>query len=170
MVLSTFLLPRRDFYMKKIFSILVLIVILWAPVSVFAADIVAIDKVSILMPKTKVLSILGSPRETVTLAKGLKVDVYPVDSALPLMHSGCIYNEAGLLVGQSFVFQGHTAGDIAERLKKNGFVPMQKTEHSLRFAGFDDDTRQPLVAVVTEQDNLTTITTFEKNFYETHVK
>lgn len=156
--------------MKKILPVSVMIMILCAAASVFAADIATLDKVSILMPKTKVLSILGVPRETVTLAKGLKVDVYPVDSALPLMHSGCIYNETGLLVGQSFVFRGHTADDITDRLKKHGFVPMQTKENPLRFAGFDDDTKQPLVAVIEEHDNLTTITTFEKTFYEAHVK
>lgn len=156
--------------MKKTLPVFVMIMILCAAASVFAADIVALDKVSILMPKTKVLSILGSPQEMVTLAKGLKVDVYLVDSALPLMHSGCIYNATGLLVGQSFVFQGHTVDDITERLKKHGFVPMRKKENSLRFAGFDDDTKQPLVAVIEEHDSLTTITTFEKTFYEAHVK
>ncbi len=156
--------------MKKVLSIFVIIMILCAAASVFAADIVSLDKVSILMPKTKVVSIIGSPRETVTLAHGLKVDVYPVDSALPLTHSGCIYSEAGLLVGQSFVFQGRTTDEITERLKKHGFVPMQKKEKPLSFAGFDDDTQRPLVAVVEEHDNLTTITTFEKSFYEIHVK
>lgn len=156
--------------MKKILPVFVMIMILCAAASVFAADIVALDKVSILMPKTKVLSILGAPRETVTLARGLKIDVYPVDSALPLMHSGCIYNEAGLLVGQSFVFQGHAADDIIKRLKKHGFASMQKKENSLRFSGFDDDTKQPLVAVIEEHDSLTTITTFEKTFYEAQVK
>jgi hypothetical protein len=161
---------QEKIYMKKILPVFVFIMIICGAVSVYAADIVALDKISILMPKSKVLSVLGAPRETVMLAKGLKVEVYPVDDALPLIHSGCIYDKDGLLVGQSFVFQGHSSGKIAERLKKHGFTPMHNQTGSLRLSGVDDDTKQPLVAVIEEHDNLTTITTFEKIFYEAHVK
>ncbi|MDI6741372.1 MAG: hypothetical protein QMD11_01440 [Smithella sp.] len=156
--------------MKKILPVLVCIMIICGAVSVFAADIAALDKISILMPKSKVVSILGTPQETVTLAKGLKVDVYPVHAALPLIHSGCIYDKDDLLVGQSFVFHGHSSGKIAERLKKHGFTLLQNQKGLLRLSGVDDDTKQPLVAVIEEHDNLTTITTFEKIFYESHVK
>lgn len=73
-------------------------------------------------------------------------------------------------MGQSFVFQGHETAKIAERLKKHGFQPLPEQGGSLRLAGVDDDTRRPLVAVIAEDDNLTTITTFEKAFYEAHVR
>lgn len=156
--------------MKKSLPVFVLILILCAAATAFAVDMASVDKVSILMPKQKVLSLIGNPHETVTPAKGLKVDVYPVDAALPLIHAGCIYDQDGLLMGQSFVFQGAIAGKIAERLNKLGFSPMQTKDGALRFAGVDDDNGRPLVAVVAEHDHLTTITTFEKNFYEAHVQ
>ncbi|MEN6468316.1 MAG: hypothetical protein ABFD45_05135 [Smithella sp.] len=156
--------------MKRFMPLFVFVLILSASVNVLAANIAAVDKVSILMPREKVLSILGAPRETVTLAKGLKVEVYPVESAFPLIHSGCIYGKEGLLMGQSFVFQGHETAKIAEHLKKNGFKPLPEQGGALRLAGIDDDTGRPLVAVIAENDNLTTITTFEKVFYEAHVR
>ena len=155
--------------MKKTLSGLIIVLMLSAA-CVFAAEIADVDRVSVLMPKAKVLSILGAPDETLPLAKGLKVDVYHMRAALPLLHAGCIYNSEGVLMGQSLVFQGHTAGDIVDRLKHHGFVPLSSQAGSLRFSGFDDDTGHPLVAVIAEGDALTTITTFEKAFYETHVK
>ncbi len=154
--------------MKKMFSILMMIGILCAAADALAVDLAAVDRVSVLMPKAKVLSILGNPDETITLPSGLKVDVYRVPSAPPLIYSGCIYDKNGILMGQSFVFQGRELGSILERLKKNGFVQVQKAPGPLRLTGFDDDTGQPLVAVVAEEDHLTTITTFEKAFYEAH--
>lgn len=156
--------------MKMKLSLILVFGVLFAPVYAVAADIAAVDKVTMLMPKTEVLSILGNPPETVTLVRGLKVDVYAVSSAAPLTHSGCIYDQDGLLKGQSFVFQGRAAGAVAERLKKHGFVPMPKEGDSLRLAGFDDDSGRPVVAVIDEHDQLTTVTTFEKSFYEQQVR
>ncbi len=156
--------------MKKRLSVLVLILILFAANNVFAVDVISLDKVAIFMSKAKVLSLLGTAQEVVTLGKGLNVEVYSVEAALPLTHSGCIYGQDGILMGQSFVFQGHTAANIADRLKKHGFTPLPQKEGTLRFAGVDDDTGRPLVAAISENDNLTTITTFEKAFYEAHVQ
>ncbi|HBJ75645.1 MAG: hypothetical protein PHH96_10430 [Smithellaceae bacterium] len=156
--------------MKKGLPVFAFILILFAAGDVFAVDMTSLDKVAIFMSKAKVLSILGASQEVVTLGKGLKVEVYPVESALPLTHSGCIYGQDGVLMGQSFVFQGHTAGKIADRLKKHGFTPLPQKDGALRFAGVDDDTGRPLVAAISENDNLTTITTFEKAFYEAHVQ
>ncbi len=156
--------------MKQKIPVFIFVLIFCAAGTMFAADIASLDKVSIFMPKSKVLSILGASQETLVLAGDLKIEVYPVESVLPLVHSGCIYDKDGILMGQSFVFQGHTAGSIADRLKKHGFTPLPQKGGSLRFAGVDDDTKQPLVAVIAENDHLTTVTTFEKAFYESHVQ
>lgn len=156
--------------MKKSLPALTLIIILFAAGNVLAVDMTSLDKVAIFMSKAKVLSILGAPQEVVTLGKGLKVEVYPVEAASPLTHSGCIYGDDGILMGQSFVFKGQAAGSIADRLKKHGFTPLPQKDAALRFAGVDDDTGRPLVAAISENDNLTTITTFEKAFYEAHVQ
>lgn len=156
--------------MKQKIPVFIFVLIFYAAGNVFAADIVSLDKVSIFMPKSKVLSILGPSQETLVLAGDLKIEVYPVESVPPLVHSGCIYDKDGILMGQSFVFQGHIAHSIANRLKKHGFTPLPQKDGALRFAGVDDDTQQPLMAVIAENDHLTTLTTFEKAFYEGHVQ
>lgn len=156
--------------MKQKLPVFIFVLIFYAAGNVFAADIVSLDKVSIFMPKSKVLSILGPSQETLVLAGDLKIEVYPVESVPPLVRAGCIYDKNGILTGQSFVFHGHTARNIADRLQKHGFTLLSQKNGSLRLEGVDDDTGRPLVAVIDESDDLTTLTTFEKAFYEGHVQ
>lgn len=153
---------------KKILILAVLLVIF--PVAAYAVDIVALDKVSVLMSREKVLMILGQPAEKAGSANGLIVEVYHVSNALPLISSGCIYDSKENLVGQSFVFQGKIEKEIINRLKIRGYVYLPVKDNISRLAGFDDDTGRPLVAVIERHENLTTITTFEKSFYESLVK
>lgn len=156
--------------MKKTGVVFILSMMLWVTVSAYAADSAALDKVSVLMSKKQVLDILGAPDELAALPGGLKAEVYFVKLSEPLLHAGCIYSPDGILMGLSFVFSGHTAKDILDRLKHHRFSPMPGPANAARLAGADDDTGRPLVAVVTEHDNLTTVTTFEKAFYESQVK
>lgn len=156
--------------MKKIVSVFAALLIISSAVVAYAADIAALDRVSVLMPREKVLMILGSPAEKTAMANGLIVEIYSISDALPLIRAGCIYDAKKNLVGQSFVFQGNTQKEILNRLKRHGYVPLPQKSSSLRLAGFDDDTGRPVVAVIEHHENLTTITTFEKIFYESRVK
>jgi hypothetical protein len=161
---------QGDFFMKKALHLFLLFVFGAAATGALAADIISLDRVSVLMPKSKVLSILGPPDETAQLGGGLNVDIYRVVNAMPLVRSGCIYYDKGSLVGQSFVFQGKMAGKTAERLREIGFSLLDEKTGSFRLAGRDDDTGQPLIAVIDENEGLTTVTTFEKGFYERWIK
>lgn len=155
--------------MKKILY-LFLFFVMASATGASAADIAGLDRVSVLMPKAKVHSILGSPDETAQIGGGLNVEIYRIDNAMPLVRSGCIYDDGGSLVGQSFVFAGTMAGNAGERLRELGFSLLDRKVDSLRLAGRDDDTGLPLVAVIYESDGLTTLTTFEKGFYDRRMK
>jgi hypothetical protein len=122
------------------------------------------------MTKEKVLTLLGDPAERTATANGLTVEIYSVQDAQPLILTGCIYDRENILVGQSFVFQGNAKKEILARLKQHGFTPLPGEVDPRHWAGFDDDTGRPLVAVIEEKENLTTITTFEKSFYEAQAK
>lgn len=156
--------------MKKALHLFLLFVFGAAAAGALAADISSLDRVSVLMPKAKVISILGAPDETAQLGGGLNVDIYRVVNAMPLVRSGCIYDDDGRLVGQSFVFQTEMAGKAAEGLREIGFSLLDEKTGSIRLAGRDDDTGQPLIAIIDENEGLTTVTTFEKGFYERRVK
>lgn len=154
--------------MKKVALLFLIFLMGTTAASALAVDIGTLDRVHVLMPKAKVLSLLGHPDDT-TQHGAVKVDVYRVTNAMPLMRSGCFY-DGDRLVGQSFVFQGNSAREVAERLKKGLFSTLEGKGTSLRLVGRDDDTGRPLVAIVTENDGLTTVTTFEKGFYDKRVK
>lgn len=84
---------------------------------------------------------MGHLDKTARISKGLNVDIYRVDDAISSVRSGCIYDDKGILVGQSFVFEGSITKVAEERLREIGFS-------------------------IDESEGLTTITTFEKRFYE----
>ena len=156
--------------MKKTGMVFLFSMMFLAAVSALAAETAKLDQISVLMPKKQVLAILGAPDEVMALHGGLKAEIYHIKSSEPLLYAGCIYDSEGVLMGLSFVFSGHAGADIMDRLTHHGFTPLPGPANAKRFAGEDDDTGRPLVAVVSEQDNLTTVTTFEITFYESRIK
>jgi hypothetical protein len=135
-----------------------------------AIDINALDNVSVLMNKSKVHSLLGTPDEIDELSGDLKVELYRVNKMAPMVGAGCIYGESRQLVGQAFVFQGEMGNDAADRLKKNGFVLTEEKEGAFRLLGKDDDTGRPLMIHIIHDNGLTVIMTFEKHFYDRRIK
>lgn len=150
--------------MKKIWPLFLFCIIIVTTGNAWAVDLKTLDRVHVLMTRTEVVSLMGAPEERSKLS-GMDVDVYAITDAVPLMRSGCIYHRERL-VGQSFVFQGHSAHFVAERLRKGGFNTLEGRGTSLHLIGRDDDTGQPLIAIVAENDGLTTVTTFEKAYYD----
>ena len=135
-----------------------------------AIDINALDMVSVLMNKSKVHSILGTPDEIDELKGDLKVELYRINNAVPLVGAGCIYGENQQLVGQAFVFQGEMGKEAADKLKKNGFTITEEKKGAFRLLGKDDDTGHPVMVHIVLNNNLTVIMTFEKDFYDRRVK
>ncbi len=157
--------------MKRVVNMILVGVMMIAPTAVaFAADIDALDRVSVLMPRTKVASLLGAPDKTAQMIGGLKVDLYNVDVANSLVGAGYIYEDEGALAGNAFIFRGNVAKRTAERLKEIGFTLLDEKGSSFRLSGKDDDTGQPIVVTIGENNDLTTVMTFEKGFYDRRVK
>ncbi len=98
--------------MKKLAPLFVALLMGSFAAFAYAADIVSLDKISVLMPREKVLQIMGTADEKTTTAGGLTVEIYQIPYAAPLIHAGCIYDHRALLVGQSFVFQGNAGEEI----------------------------------------------------------
>jgi hypothetical protein len=157
--------------MKKITSIAlgILTACLFAGTAM-AVDINSLDRVSVLMPKSEVISLIGEPDDVVELENGLKAEIYNVSGIAPMVGAGCIYGKDGRLAGQSFVFRGELDGKAAERLQKHGFTVLEDAQGNYRFLGKDDDTDQFLVATISLHNGMTVIMTFEKGFYDQQVK
>lgn len=157
--------------MKKMTNIIIgiMMVCLFAG-TVMAVDIDALDQVSVLMTKSKVLSLLGMPDDVGKAGNGLEMDIYRVNNMSPMVGTGCIYEDNQRLAGQAFIFQGEMSREAAERLKKHGFTVTDEKGTAFRLLGKDDDTGQPLVVSITLNNGLTIITTFEKGFYDRQIK
>ncbi|MCP4579955.1 MAG: hypothetical protein GY846_27120 [Deltaproteobacteria bacterium] len=131
-----------------------------------AVDLEALDRVSVNMDRTAVRSLLGPPDAEIELSIGLEADVYDLEGLAPLIGKGCVYSKEDRLVGQAFVFEGSVKNVTAERLKMNGFSLVEENPGPILLAGKDDDSGHPIMVSVSENGGLTTVVTFEKNFYQ----
>ncbi|MHB8771074.1 MAG: hypothetical protein ACYC7J_08765 [Syntrophales bacterium] len=151
-------------------SIAAVMLVIAAAAAAEAANIEAMDRVSVRMPKSAVVSILGTPASTHEMAEGLKIDLYtPIDTP-HLVSAGYLYEEDGRLGGHAYVFQGNVARQAAARLKEHGFTLREERAGTFRLSGKDDDTGAPVVVTIGEQADLTTVLTFEKGFYDRRVQ
>jgi hypothetical protein len=157
--------------MKRMaFTVLCILVTLVVAEPAPAVDIAALDRVSILMSKSEVLAILGPPHEINELRAGLKAEIYRLSDADPMVGAGCIYDKEQVLRGQAYLFSGSVGKESADRIKEAGFTVMEEKEGTFRLLGKDDDTGRPMVVYIFEAHGLTTVMTFEKDFYDQQVK
>jgi hypothetical protein len=167
---------RNLFYQGDIFMnirrylILLLVLIVTTAGTSWAVDLASLDRVSILMPKASVLSLLGPPDEVGDAGHKLKADIYKMSDTGPMIGAGCIYDEKQILAATAFIFQGNVGKETASRIREDGFTFLDEKDGSIRLAGKDDDTGLPVVVTVTEDGGLTTVITFEKGFYDRNVK
>ncbi|WP_028320792.1 hypothetical protein [Desulfatiglans anilini] len=133
-----------------------------------AVDISDIDRVSVSMSRSEVCSILGEPDEISQMGE-LKIELYHVTGASPLMSAGYIYEDEAMLGGHAFVFHGDLKDQSARLLREAGFTLLDPKGDLDHLEGKDDDTGRPVVIAIDVNDGLTTITAFEKGFYERKV-
>lgn len=149
---------------------LLIIMIIMLSGNAMALDIETLDKVSVLMDKSKVISLLGMPDQIEKMKGGLIVETYNMKNMDPMVSTGCIYEDDQRLVGMAYVFKEEMSKAAAERLKKHGFVITEETKGTYRLLGKDDDTGTPLMAHILSNNGLTMVMTFEKSFYDRRVK
>lgn len=128
-------------------------------------DIEALDRVSVLMPKSKVRLLIGNPDNYVYVGN-LEVELYQLSNMDSMIGTACMYEDKGGLVGQIFFFKGNGGNTAMERLIKNGYTLLEAKEGSFSMTGKDDDTGRPLRAFVFESNGLTVVMTFETGFYD----
>jgi len=133
-----------------------------------AADLQALDRVSVHMDRSTVRDVLGPPDAEGRLAIGLDADIYDLKGLGPLIGNGCVYSEQDRLVGQAFVFQGDLAAATTDRLRQNGFIRVEERPGAILLSGKDDDTGRPILVSVSESGGFTTVVTFEREFYQTY--
>ncbi|NPU84495.1 MAG: hypothetical protein HPY65_08390 [Syntrophaceae bacterium] len=154
---------------KSVLIILWVILILVPASTACAVGLAALDRVSVLMTKTQVISILGVPAEVTSMGP-LKVELYRVTGASPLVSAGCIYEKEATLAGIVFIFQGDLTIETAKRLRENGFTLSGGRGTAVRLSGKDDDTGLPVIVTIDVNNELMTVIAFEKGFFERNVQ
>ncbi len=72
--------------MKQIMNIIIgIIMIFMLANTAIAVDINALDRVSVLMTKPNVLSLLGAPDKVIDVGSGLKADIYKLNNMEPMV-------------------------------------------------------------------------------------
>ncbi len=146
-------------------SIIPAVALIFCACAASAADLKALDRVTMLMTKNQVTAILGAPDKVADMG-GLMVDLYMVSQAEPLVSAGYFYEKNSVLAGHTLIFRGDVTSRTAARMKEHGFTSQMEAGEYIRLAGKDDDTGHPVVVTISRIDELTTVTTFEKGFYE----
>jgi hypothetical protein len=151
---------------RTIFGIIIAVALTGSAV---AMDMEALDRVSVLMPKSEVRLLIGNPNQYIHVGS-LDVELYQLSNMDPLVGTACIYEEKERLAGQIFFFNGKDKNTAVERLIKNGFTLMETKEGSFRLTGKDDDTGQPLMIFIYESNDLTLVMTFENGYYDRKIR
>jgi hypothetical protein len=154
---------------KSLQAVFLVILFLMPATAACAVDLAALDRVSVLMTKAKVVSILGAPAEVTSMGP-LNVELYRVTSASPLVSAGCIYENEATLAAIAFIFQGDLTIETAKRLQENGFVLSGGRGTAVRLSGKDDDTGLPVIVTIDVNSELMTVIAFEKGFFERNVQ
>lgn len=81
-----------------------------------------------------------------------------------------IRTRLAVLAGLALVSQGDLALQTADRLRGYGFTLQGGKGTAVRMDGKDDDTGRPVVVSIDVNNELMTVITFEKGFYERSVK
>lgn len=135
-----------------------------SPVS--ALDLPTLDKISVMMSRDQVRYIAGMPDEATGLAPDLTLETWNMTGTPGMVAAGGVFDARAALIAQAFVFAGET-GDVAmDSLRKFGFRVIAGGDGVTRLYGPDDDTGRPLVVIVDERPDLTTVFAYDQSEYE----
>jgi hypothetical protein len=131
-----------------------------------ALDLPTLDRISVMMSRDQVRYIAGPPDDAARLAPDLTLETWRMTGAPGMLAAGGIFDARGALIALAYVFSGD-AGDLAfDRLRQFGFKVVDGADGVRRMYGADDDTGRPLVVILDERPELTTVFAYEQNEYE----
>ena len=131
-----------------------------------ALDLPTLDKVSVMMSLDQVRYIAGPPAETAQMAPDLTLVTWKMVGAPGMLAAGGIFDGRKALIAQAYVFAGETGPEALASLRGFGFKVVAGEDGVTRLYGPDDDTGRPLVVIVDERPETTTVFAYEQREYE----
>jgi hypothetical protein len=140
-----------------------------ASTSVTALDLPTLDKISVMMSMDQVRYVAGAPDEMARVAPDLTLATWRMTGAPGMVAAGGIFDGRGALIAQAYVFAGETGVQALASLRSFGFKVIAGPDGVTRLYGPDDDTGRPLVVIVDERPDTTTVFAYEQQEYEKRV-
>lgn len=131
-----------------------------------ALDLPTLDRISVMMSLDQVRYIAGAPDEMSRVAPDLTLATWRMTGAPGMVAAGGIFDGRGALIAQAYVFAGETGAQALASLQGFGFKVVAGADGVTRLYGPDDDTGRPLVVIVDERPETTTVFAYEQNEYE----
>jgi len=131
-----------------------------------ALDLPTLDKVSVMMSLDQVRYVAGPPDEMARIAPDLTLTTWKMTGTPGMIAAGGIFDGRNALIAQAYVFAGETGPEALASLRRFGFKVVAGPDGVTRFYGPDDDTGRPLVVLVDERPETTTVFAYEQREYE----
>ncbi|MFO1316543.1 MAG: hypothetical protein U1F58_13145 [Burkholderiales bacterium] len=131
-----------------------------------ALDLPTLDKVSVMMSLDQVRYIAGPPDEMAQMAPDLRLATWKMTGAPGMIAAGGIFDGRSALIAQAYVFAGETGAQALASLREFGFKVVEGPDGVTRLYGPDDDTGRPLVVLIDERPETTTVFAYEQREYE----
>jgi len=135
-----------------------------------ALDLATLDRVSVMMSMDQVRAIAGTPTETRAVTPELTLAMWTMDNVPGMLAAGGIFDRRGALIAQAYVFAGSLGDQVLERMSALGFKATTEADGVTRLYGRDDDTGRPLVAIIEDRGETTSVFAYEQGEYERHAK
>ena len=134
-----------------------------------ALDLPTLDKISVMMSMDQVRYVAGAPDEMSRVAPDLTLATWRMTDTPGMVAAGGIFDGRSALIAQAYVFAGETGAQALASLKSFGFKVVDGADGVTRLYGPDDDTGRPLVVIIDERPDTTTVFAYEQNEYEKRV-
>ena len=130
--------------------------------SAAALDLPTLDKISVMMSMDQVRYVAGAPDEMSRVAPDLALATWRMTDTPGMVAAGGIFDGRSALIAQAYVFAGETGAQALASLKSFGFKVVDGADGVTRLYGPDDDTGRPLVVIIDERPDTTTVFAYEQ--------
>jgi hypothetical protein len=134
-----------------------------------ALDLPTLDRISVMMSLDQVKQVAGAPDAQARVEPEFTLATWTMQNTPGMVAAGGIFDRRQALIALSYVFAGHTAEQALASMRGFGFRVVDNPDGSVRLYGKDDDTGRPLVVVIDEQPDTTTVYAYDQAEYEKRV-
>ncbi|MFO1413158.1 MAG: hypothetical protein U1F10_04475 [Burkholderiales bacterium] len=147
----------------------VAVAITCAAVPALALDLPTLDRVGVMMSFDQVKQVAGAPDSLARIEPEFTLATWTMKDTPGMIAAGGIFDRRNALIALAYVFAGRTGTQALDSLRGFGFRVEDRPDGSVRLFGNDDDSGRPLVVVIDEQPDATTVYAYDQGEYDRRV-